>query len=123
MARSWICYTDDAVTEGYYSIEKDDASNAYILDGNRYTATTGDLAVTGKLDVVRFAGNVMTSGAGDFDLGSAVIVDTTSNGLEISSLGELKNEVTHNTIDMYVVYDADTHVASYVYLVAYTPAP
>ena len=118
-----LFYTDDAVIEGYYSIEKDDASNAYILDGNRYTATTGDLAVTGKLDVVRFAGNVMTSGAGDFDLGSAVIVDTTSNGLEISSLGELKNEVTHNTIDMYVVYDADTHVASYVYLVAYTPAP
>ena len=116
-----LFYTDDAVNEGFYSIEKDDASGAYILSGNTYNATTGNLAVTASADVYRFAGNVVTTTRGDFDLSEAVIVDTTSNGLEISSLGELKNEVAdHTTIDMLVVYDADTNVASYVYLTAYT---
>ena len=121
-----LFYTDDAVTTGFYSIEKEDASGAYVLSGNSYSATTGALAVSGQLDVLRFAGNIMTATAAntEFDVSEAVVVDTTSNGLEISSIGELKNEVAdHTSIDVYVVYDADTHVASYVYLTAYTPAP
>ena len=87
------------------------------------TATTGELAVSAKVDVLRFAGNIVTGTAAntEYDLSNAVIVDTTNTGLEISSLGELKNEVSDpTTIDMYVVYDADTGAASYVYLTAYT---
>ena len=115
-------YTETTATTGFYSIEKDDASGAYILSGNSYTATTGDLAVKTINDVTGFVGEIVTSTAsGDYNLSEAVVCDTTGNGLDITSIAELKNEVSDpTTIDMCVVYDADTNVASYVYLTAYT---
>ena len=69
-----------------------------------------------------FVGEIVTSTAsGDYNLNEAVVCDTTGSGLDITSIAELKNEVSDpTTIDMCVVYDADTNVASYVYLTAYT---
>lgn len=73
------------------------------------------MAVKADLSVTATAGNIITTANGDFDLTNATIVDLYA-GADISSVADI--DANKDNVEVYVMFDADTAAASYVYVVS-----
>ena len=62
----------------------------------------------------------MSTSAADYDLTSAVIVDTTDNGNDIDSISLLKDAKAAGTVKVQMIFDADDNNVAYVYVTDYT---
>ena len=108
------------VASGFYVISKKDANGAYILDSTtNYTADTGAYAVDGGN--VASVGNdrYVTINGSTYDVGSALIVDTRelpANVSAVNSVAELSDLLGSNNVVAYVMFNADTNVAEYLYI-------
>ena len=113
-------YSDSEGAVGFYTIEVDSDTGAYVLDGNEYDDTDEDLKVA--YDVIIDAEDDINNGsyvtAADIDLENATFVDNTEN--EIESLADLKafiNELSAGEeICVDVLYDDETVEALFVYV-------
>ena len=117
---------DEFYTEGnasgFYSIEVDDDSKAYITKGNQYTATSGELTV-GSGNVAAINGNILTIGDEDYTLSGAIISDITGNDNDIDSASLLKDAVKaagKNPVKVSFLYDSDDNSISCLYVTSYT---
>lgn len=101
-------YSEDDVSSalGFYKNVKDSKTGAYVLTGNTYGETTGASAVLANKAVTANAAGVLTADSKDFDISTAKVVDLTTaeEGITTSAY-------------VYVVYNAQTMVASTVYVV------
>ena len=114
-------YTDKkTVTSGFYTVEIDNDSNAYVLTGNEYNTTEGKLAVVTDDAVAKVVDDVLTVNNKDYDISNATIVDISDNSDDIGSSTEMK-DVTNLKVKMII--NEDDMTASYIYVVSYTPAP
>ncbi len=121
---------DNAVLGSFYENEYDTENGWYVLSGNGYIDTTEDIKTTGRETLTKAgiaADKYITVDNGvDVELTSATKYATSIDETSISSLAELKAELNDNdpmdnvapTADIYVVYDAETGVALYVYVTA-----
>ena len=107
-------YAKSGASVGFYYVEKDNDTGAYILTNNAYTATTGDLAVAVNADFTGYAGNIMTAGGKDYDTSKATIIDATDNGLD--TLSSIAEKDASKAVQVSVIYDANTFNAAYVYV-------
>ena len=107
-------YTESTSAKtGFYSVEIDDASGAYILKGNEYTTQNGsDLDVTGEATVKGVAGNILSTNNLGLDAGAATIVDVTGNDLD--SLSAIKDALAENTVKVRIIYNGETNEANYI---------
>lgn len=126
--------SEDTVATGFYENEYDTENGWYVLSGNTYVDTNEDIQVTGleklaKADI--FSEKYITVDTNvDIELTAATKYATSIDETEISSLAELKAELNDNdptdltapTADIYVIYDAETGVALYVYVTAIVEA-
>ena len=107
-------YSKESVdNSAFYKVSKDDASGAYILkDSNKHTASTGETAVAtaAKVTAISADAGVLKTTV-EYDISKAVIVDTTGNDINSAS------DITESHY-VAVMFDAETNVASYVYVVA-----
>jgi hypothetical protein len=120
--------SEDSKSVGFYENEYDSENGWYVLAGNDYVDTTEDVKTTGaefmaKADI--FSEKYITvDGNVDVELTAATKYACSIDETEISSLAELKAELNDNdptdsvapTATIYVVYDAETGVALYVYV-------
>ena len=111
-------YTESSNAQpGFYSVEIDDASGAYILKGNEYTTQNGsDLDVTGEAEVKGVAGNILSTNGLGVDAGAATIVDVTDNDLD--TLSAIKDALEENTVKIRMIYNGETNEADYIYVVS-----
>ena len=122
--------SEDSVAAGFYENEYDTENGWYVLSGNGYIDTAEDIQVTGA-ESLTAAGiysdkYITVDGSVDVELTSATKYATSIDETTISSLAELKAELHDNdptdqvvpTASIYVVYDAETGVALYVYVTA-----
>ena len=110
-------YAASGATKGFYYAKVDEDTGAYVLTGNTYAATEGKMAVKANLSVTATAGNIITAGGNDYDLTNATIVDLYA-GADISSVADI--DTNKGAVKVYVMFDADTAAASYVYVVSAT---
>ena len=108
-------YAAASAAKGFYYAKVDEDTGAYVLTGNTYAATEGKMAVKADLSVTATAGNIITTANGDFDLTNATIVDLYA-GADISSVADI--DANKDNVEVYVMFDADTAAASYVYVVS-----
>ena len=114
-------YTDSkSVASGFYTVEIDNDSNAYVLTNNAYDTAEGKLAVVTVDAVATVVDNVLTVDSKDYDISNATIVDISENSDDLSSATEMK-DVTNLKVKMII--NEDDMTASYIYVVSYTPAP
>ena len=113
-------YTSTKVeTSGFYSVEKDNDSGAYVLDGNSYKIAEGKLAVVTADKEITVVDSILTVDSKDYDISQATIVDVSEKGEDIDSVSALR-DVTKAKVMMIV--NADDMTASYVYVLTYTVA-
>ena len=108
-------YAAASAAKGFYYAKVDEDTGAYVLTGNTYAATEGKMAVKANLSVTATAGNIITAGGNDYDLTNATIVDLYA-GADISSVADI--DTNKDAVKVYVMFDADTAAASYVYVVS-----
>lgn len=108
-------YAATGNSKGLYYAKVDEDTGAYVLTGNAYAATEGKMAVAADKAVTATAGNIITAGGNDYDLSNATIVDLYA-GADISSVADI--DTNKNLAKVYVMFDADTAAASYVYVVS-----
>ena len=111
------------VAEGFYTIEIDDETGAYITSGNAHTDTSGDVAVVLKSEIAKgtkLTNNLLTIGSGssavDYDLESAVIVDAVNDD-EITTIDELETALESGKVTVSFLYNDDDNTVSYLYVV------
>ena len=110
-------YAASGAAKGFYYAKVDEDTGAYVLTGNTYAATEGKMAVAADKTVTATAGNIITAGGSDYDLTNATIVDLYA-GADISSVADI--DANKGSVKVYVMFDADTAAASYVYVVSAT---
>ena len=108
-------YAATGNSKGFYYAKVDEDTGAYVLTGNAYAATEGKISVAADKAVTATAGNIITAGGNDYDLSNATIVDLYA-GADISSVADI--DTNKNLVKVYVMFDADTAAASYVYVVS-----
>ena len=120
----------DSVGTGFYENEYDTENGWYILSGNRYDDSEKTIKVTERETLTKaaiFSDKYITvDGNVDVELTSATKYASAIDEVTIGSLAELKAELNDNdptdtsapTATIYVVYDAETGVALYVYVTA-----
>ena len=108
------------MASGFYTVEIDNDSNAYVLTNNAYDTAEGKLAVVTVDAVATVVDNVLTVNSKDYDISNATIVDISENSDDLSSATEMK-DVTNLKVKMII--NEDDMTASYIYVVSYTPAP
>ena len=120
--------SEDSVGTGFYENEYDSENGWYVLSGNRYDDSEKNVKVTECETLTKaaiFSDKYITvDGNVDVELTSATKYASAIDEVSISSLAELKAELNDNdptdqyvpTADIYVVYDAETGVALYVYV-------
>ena len=106
------------LAQGFYSVEVEDASGAYLTSGNRYTTTTGKLAAVEGKTVASFAGDLMGVGSADYDLGNAVIADLRSgvqDADKVDNVSDLK-DLNKANYTVSFLFDDDDNAVSYLYI-------
>jgi hypothetical protein len=101
----------ETVTAGFYKEVKDSTTGLYKLQGNEYSVASGTVAVIGDV-VSAYASGVVTVSGTDIDVSKATIVDLTEDA----------DGIVADTTDVYVIYNATTGVAAYVYVVDHVDA-
>lgn len=107
-------YAATSAAVGFYSVEKDNDTGAYLLTNNKHEDTTGKLAVIVGKSVAEVAGNIMKVDNKYLDTANATIVDNTDKN--IGSLSEISDLISAKTVTVSVLYDADKNNASYIYI-------
>ena len=108
------------LAQGFYSVEVEDASGAYLTSGNRYTTNTGKLAKVEGATVASFAGDLMSIGSADYDLGNAVIADLRSgvqDADKVDNVSDLK-DLNKANYTVSFLFDDDDNAISYLYILS-----
>ena len=105
-------YAAAGAVSGFYYAKVDADNGAYVLTGNAYVATEGKMAVLEDMTVTAFAGNVITTASGDFDLTNATIVNK-KTGATITNAEEIAGATN---VNVSVMYDVATNNVSYIYV-------
>ena len=115
-------YTSSNSAQGFYSVEKDDETGAYVVSGNAYTTSTGKLAVAELTfaENASSAGNTISTSTKDYDFSNATIVDTTEVGNEIDSISLLKDAIKAGEVKVSVIYNEENNTIAYAYVTAYS---
>jgi len=121
LVESFVSVDDVSSSPGFYGNEYDTENGWYCLTGNKYVDVYEDVKVTGSEEITQIYSNKYISvenGTVDLELTSETKYASAIDEVEVSSLNELKTLLTQRgAVDICTVYDNETGVALYVYVV------
>ena len=128
---------DNGAFGRFYEIElNSDIEGAYVLSGNHYVDTNEDIqsieaatlasaAATAKTNVINIAGDAIK-----VDANTQFVVTDDNTSYDISCFADLDETLNdaldggkHNEVILSILYDDDTNVASYVYILQVVAKP